>query len=95
MARDFSPRVHFQYRLFDDVCTSPCAIECIVNICAHDKDLVVYVRVRWSMETLKRWIMETLKHPAHAPEVGWRDSVAIGFPREKQPEFPTGEIPMG
>ena len=35
--------------------TPPCAIACIY-ICAHVKDLVVYVRVRW--------IMETLKHPA-------------------------------
>ena len=32
--------------------TSPCAIACI-NICAHVKDPVVRVRVRWNMETLK------------------------------------------
>ena len=35
--------------------TPPCAITCI-HICAHIKDPVVHVRVRW--------IMETLKHPA-------------------------------
>ena len=40
--------------------TTPCAIACI-NICAHVKDLVVHVRVRW--------IMKTLKHPACT--VGW------------------------
>ena len=40
--------------------TPPCAIACI-NICAHVKDPVVHVRVRW--------IMETLKHPACT--IGW------------------------
>ena len=38
----------------------PCAIACI-NICAHFKDPVVHVRVRW--------IMEMLKHPACT--IGW------------------------
>ena len=59
-ARAFSPRVNFQCRLSYDVRTPPCAIACI-NICAHVKDPVVYVRVRW--------ITETLKHPACT--VGW------------------------
>ena len=60
-ARDFSPRINFQCRLSYGVRTSPCAIACI-NICAHVKDAVVYVRVRWIMETLKypactvRWV---------------------------------------
>ena len=40
--------------------TPPCAIACN-NICAHLKDPVVHVRVRW--------IVETLKHPACT--VGW------------------------
>ena len=40
--------------------TPPCVIACIY-ICAHVKDPVVHVRVRW--------IMETLKHPACT--VGW------------------------
>ena len=53
-ARDFSPRVNFQCRLCYSVCTPPSAIACIY-ICAHVKDPVVHVRVRW--------IMETLKHP--------------------------------
>ena len=55
-ARDFfSPRVNFQCRLSYGVCTPPCAVACIY-ICAHVKDPVVRVRVRW--------IKETLKHPA-------------------------------
>ena len=34
------------------VSVTPCAIACI-NICAHVKDPVAHVRVRWIMETLK------------------------------------------
>ena len=52
-ARDFSPRVKFQCRLSYGVRTPPCAIACIY-ICAHVKDSVVHVRVRWIMETLKQ-----------------------------------------
>ena len=59
-ARDFFPGVNCQGRLSYYVRTPPCAIPCIY-ICAHFKDLVVHVRVRW--------IMETLKHPACT--VGW------------------------
>ena len=59
-ARDFSPRINFQCRLSYGVRTPPCAIACIY-ICAHVKDPVVHVRVRW--------IIETLKHPACT--VGW------------------------
>ena len=59
-ARDFSPRVNFQCRPSYGARTSPCAIACI-NICAHVKDPVVHIGVRW--------IMETLKHPACT--VGW------------------------
>ena len=51
-ARDFSPRVNFQCRLSYGVRTSPRAIACIC-ICAHVKDPVVHVRVRWNIETLK------------------------------------------
>ena len=59
--RDFSPRVNFQSRLsLTCVRTPPCAIACI-NIHAHVKNPVVYVRVRW--------IMEILQHPACT--VGW------------------------
>ena len=59
-ARDFSPRVNFQCRLSYGVRTPPYAVACI-NICAHVKDPVVRVRVRW--------ITETPKHPACT--VGW------------------------
>ena len=59
-ARVFSPGVNFQYRLSYGVRKVPCAIACIY-ICAHVKDTVVHVRVRW--------IMKTLKHPACT--VGW------------------------
>ena len=54
-ARDFSPRVNFQCRLFYGVRKHPCATAC-TNICVHVKDLVVHARVRW--------IIETLKHPS-------------------------------
>ena len=46
----FLPRVNFQCRLSFSVHTSLRAIACI-NICAHIKDPVVYVRVRWIMAT--------------------------------------------
>ena len=59
-ARDFSPRVNFQRRLFHGVRTPPCAIACIY-ICAHLNGPLVHVRVRW--------IMETLEHPVCT--VGW------------------------
>ena len=48
-AKDVLPRVNFQCRLSFGVRTPPCAIVGI-NICAHDKDPVVRVRVRWIME---------------------------------------------
>ena len=59
-AKDFLPRVNFQCRLSYGVRRPPCAIACIY-ICAHVKDPVVPVRVRWAIETLK--------HPACT--VGW------------------------
>ena len=59
-ARDFSPSVNLQCRLSYGVRKAACAIACIY-ICAHVKDHVVHVRVRW--------IVETLKHPACT--VGW------------------------
>ena len=52
-ARDFSVRVDFQCGLSCGVRTPPCAIACIY-ICAHVKNCVAHVRVRWIMETLKR-----------------------------------------
>ena len=63
----------------------PCAITCI-NMCAHVKDPVVHIRVRW--------IMETRNHPGCT--VGWiarrcRSWLSPG----KQSEFFMGEIPMG
>ena len=84
-ARDFSPSVNFQCMLSYSVRTPPCAIACI-NICAHVKDPVVHVRVRW--------ITETLKHPACT--VGWVVRLCRSWIfRGKQPEFPMGEIPTG
>ena len=63
----------------------PCAIACIY-ISAHVKDLVVHVRVRW--------IMETLKHPACT--VGWvarlcRSWLSPG----KAPQISHGRNPIG
>ena len=56
-ARDFLPIVNFQRRrrLSFGVRKPPYAIACI-NICVHDKDPVVHVRVRW--------ITATQAHPA-------------------------------
>ena len=75
-ARDFS-----QCRLSYGVRTLPCAVACIY-ICAHVKDPVVHVRVRWNTEALK--------HPACA--VGWGLGSAIlsqlAFPGEGNPNFP-------
>ena len=51
-ARDFSPRVNFQCRVHYGVRTPPFVIVCIYS-CAHVKDPVVHVRVRWIMENLK------------------------------------------
>ena len=51
-ARSFSPRVKFQCRPSYGVRAPPSAVACIY-ICAHVKDPVVHVRVRWIMETLK------------------------------------------
>ena len=49
-ARDFLPRVNFQCRLSISVRKPPCAIA-YINICAHDTDSVVRVRVWWIMAT--------------------------------------------
>ena len=86
-ARDFSPRVNFQCRLSYGIRTPPCAIACIY-ICAHVKDPVFHVRVRW--------IMETLKHPACT--VGWVARLCCSWlsqGKKRQSEFSMGEIPMG
>ena len=76
-AKDFSPRVAFQYRLFYGVCTPPCATVCI-NICAHVKNCEINVKVRWIMETLKHLICT----------IGWVVPFAAGFPRESNTNFP-------
>ena len=49
-ARDFLPRVNFQCRHSLGVHTPLRAMACI-NICVHDKDPVVPVRVQWIMAT--------------------------------------------
>ena len=59
-ARNFSPSLNFQCRLYNGVRTPPGEVACIY-ICAHVKEPVVHVRLSW--------IMETLKHPACT--VGW------------------------
>ena len=83
--RDFSPTVNFQCRLSYGVRTPPCAFARIY-VCVHVKDLVVHVRVRWIMETLKR----------PACNRGWvarlcRSWLSPG----KVTEFPIGAIPLG
>ena len=81
-ARDFSPRVHFQYRLSYGVRTPPCAIACI-NICAHVKDPVVHVRVRWIMETLKTASMHRKLGSTTLSQLAFSGEGNPNFPREK------------
>ena len=57
--KGFLSRVNFQCRLSFGVRTPPYVIACI-NICAHVKDSVVHVRVRW--------IMATQTYPARTSE---------------------------
>ena len=66
-------------RLSSGVRTPPCAIACI-NICAHVKDPVDHVRVRW--------ITETQKHPACT--VGWVARLRRSWlsPGKSNPNFP-------
>ena len=77
-ARYFSPRVNFQCRLSDDVRTARCTIACI-DICAHVRDPVVHVRVRW--------IMETLKHLSMHCRLGGATLSQLAFPGESKPSF--------
>ena len=87
-AKDFSPRVNFQYGLSYGVRTSPCAIACI-NICAHVKDHTVYDKVQW--------IMETLNHPTCTG--GWVARFCCSWlspgKATRISKFPFGEIPVG
>ena len=79
-ARDFDLRVNFQCRLSCVCPYTPVGNRACINICAHVKDPVVSVRVRW--------IMETLKHPARTE--GWvaRFCRSWLFPWEANPNFP-------
>ena len=58
--------------------TTACAIACI-NICAHVKDPVVPVRVRW--------IMETLKTPSMRRRLGTTTLSQLASPEENEPNF--------
>ena len=81
-ARDFCPRVNFQCRVSYGVRTPPCVIACIL-ICAHVKDPVVHVRVRWIMaKTLNT------KTPSMHPRLGSATLSQLAFPGEKQSNFP-------
>ena len=83
-ARDFSPNVNFQCRLCHGVRTPPCAIA-YINTFAHVKDLVVHVRVRWTMETIE--------HPACNAGCVARLFCSWLSPGKKHPEFPYGRSP--
>ena len=78
-ARDFSPGVNFQCRLSYGVRTPPCAIACIY-ICAHAKDPVVHIRVRW--------ITETIKTPCMHRRLGSTTLSQLAFSGEGNPNFP-------
>ena len=71
-ARNFSPSQLSEQTLLHVSVHPLCAIACI-HVCAHVKDPVVYVRVRW--------IMETLKHPACTVSSATLSQLA--FPGEK------------
>ena len=63
--------------------TPPCAIACIINICAHIKDPVVHVRVRWVMiECVDRRLGSATLWQLAVP--GESDS---NFPRESKPQW--------
>ena len=84
-ARDFSPTVNFQCRLFYSLRTPPCATAC-VNICVHIKDPVVHVKRR-----RVQWIMEILKYPACT--IGWVARLSqLAFPEESNQDFPWEEL---
>ena len=78
-ARDCSPRVNSQCRLSYGVRTPPCAIASIY-ICAHVKDPVVHVRIRW--------MMEILKHPAYTVGLTARLCRSWHFFGESNSNFP-------
>ena len=61
----------------------PCAITCI-NISAHVKDPIVYVRLPWIFGNTNTPSLHRRSH-----------SEAAGFARAKQSEFQMGEITMG
>ena len=58
-----------------------------IYICPHVRDPVVHVRVRC--------IMETLKTPSTHRRLGSATLSHLAFPQGRQPEFPTGEFPLG
>ena len=79
----FSRRVDFQCRLFYGVRTPPTPSVCnrpCIYICPYVKDPVVYVRVRW--------IMETLKTPSLHRRLGSATLSQLAFPGEGNPNFP-------
>ena len=77
--KGFSPRINSQCRLSYGVRTTSCAIACI-DICAHVKDPVVHVRVRWNMETLKT--------PGMHRRLGSATLSQLAFPGDGNPIFP-------
>ena len=81
-ARDCSPRENFQCRLSYGVRTPPCTIACIC-ICAHVKDPVVHVRVRWIMETLKIPSMHRRLGSATLSQLAFSGEGNANFPWEK------------
>ena len=83
-ARDFSLRVNFQCRLSYVGPYTPVGNRIALNICAHVKDPVARVRVRWNMETLK--------HPACT--VGWVARLYCSWLSQGK-AMVIGEIPLG
>ena len=79
--RDFSSTVNIQCRFSRYVRTPPRAIACI-NICAHVKDPVDHVRVRWIMET---------KTPSVNCSLGSATLSQLAFHRESNPNFSWNE----
>ena len=84
--KGFSSQSQLSARLSFDVYTPPCA-NTRIRICAHGKDPVVHVRVRWIKETLKTSSMHR--------GLGIATLSQLALPMESNPNFAMREIPSG
>ena len=81
-AREFSPKVNFQCRLFYGVLAPPCAVAC-VNICAYVKDHVVCVKSSMDYSNTKTPSMYRMLGSATLPQLVFLGESSRNFPWEK------------